>query len=146
MSEKPREFYALPTELETDIGVFKRRWQSLYHKDMVTLVEASAFEQLRAELESERELAKNTIVSLSNEVESFRFERDQLRSQLAVARKALEFYGDKANWKSVTIEDTNRRFCIFTGADLEYFINEDRNSFCGKRAREALKNLTDEEK
>lgn len=64
--------------------------------------------------------------------------RASLREEVEAYREALKFYGDFKNWRSVTIEDHNRRFCILTGADLEYFENESQNSFCGKTAREVL--------
>lgn len=55
--------------------------------------------------------------------------------------EALEYYADKSTWKSVTIEDTNRRFCICTGADIEYFQHDSQNSYCGKRARQIIAQL-----
>lgn len=61
-----------------------------------------------------------------------------LREALALAVKGLEFYAHKDSWKSVTVEDTNRRFCIMSGYDLEYFGNENRNSYGGKLARTTL--------
>lgn len=52
--------------------------------------------------------------------------------------KALEFYADLKNWRTVTVSNKNQRFCIMTGADLEYFQEPNQDSYCGKRAREAL--------
>lgn len=64
-----------------------------------------------------------------------------LQAQLSAAIEALEFYADKGSWNSVTVEDTNRRFCILSGSDLEYFEQENQNSYCGKRARKTLAKL-----
>ena len=105
--ERPREFKfkCYPEEMgfcilwDGDFGLPTPQTEQ-YH-----VIEYRAFEQLRAELESERELAKNTIVSLANEVESFRFERDQLRSQLAVSREAFAV----AREALVGIEVCNKR-------------------------------------
>lgn len=52
--------------------------------------------------------------------------------------KALEFYANLKNWRTVTVSNKNQRFCIMTGADLEYFQEPNQDSYCGKRAREAL--------
>lgn len=52
--------------------------------------------------------------------------------------KALEFYADLKNWRTVTVSNKNQRFCIMTGADLEYFQEPNQDSYCGKRARKAL--------
>lgn len=52
--------------------------------------------------------------------------------------EALEFYASLKNWRTVTISSRNQRFCILTGADLEYFQEPNQDSYCGKRAREAL--------
>lgn len=62
----------------------------------------------------------------------------KLLEVIEVLAGACEFYGDKGNWKSVTVEDRNKRFCIMIGADLEYFEHENQNSYCGKRSRQAL--------
>lgn len=62
---------------------------------------------------------------------------------LLKALEIIHFYAEPSNWKSVTIEDTHRRFCIFTGSDLEYFQDDNQNSFCGRKARDFLKRLED---
>ena len=52
--------------------------------------------------------------------------------------EALKFYAEFAHWKTVTVEDTNQRFCIMQGSDLEYFKEPNQDSYCGKTARKAL--------
>ncbi len=112
-------------------------------------------DKLRAELEQLKNYSGETDARLTEawervksleivkkQEESFFKQRNELQADLAVAVEALEFYGTKTHWKSVTIEDTNRKFCILS-TDLEYFQNESQNSFCGKRAREALSKIKD---
>lgn len=54
---------------------------------------------------------------------------------------ALEFYANKSNWKSVTVEDTNRRFCIMF-LDGEYD-RDTLHTYCGRRARAALSKVSE---
>ncbi len=61
-----------------------------------------------------------------------------LKAENQRLREVLEFYGNLETWETDNIWSTNRKFCIMTTKDMEYF-KELQDSYCGKRARQALK-------
>lgn len=71
-------------------------------------------------------------------------DNQKIAAQLKDCIEALEFYGDKRSWKTVTISNHNQRFCIMQGSDLEYFQEPNQDSYCGKRAREVLRKIKGE--
>lgn len=65
------------------------------------------------------------------------FENDQLKSKLAIAVKALEFYGDVDSWQWPD-GDSNKIMDQIEQGDLEYFGTD---KIAGNRARAALREL-----
>lgn len=69
---------------------------------------------------------------------------EKKESRIQRLREALEFYGNKESWKTVTVSNHNQIFCIMM-ADLEYFEEPNQDSYCGRMARWALAADKDEE-
>ena len=81
-------------------------------------------------LEKEKFEHEQAIRSFMRDLRKFKSENDSLKSQLALAESAVDFYGDRRNWKAQDADENSHMIVLDNGrADLTV------GAFGGKRAR-----------
>ena len=125
--DKAREFWLLDDDEVGGYFFYEKQIECDWH-----VIEHSAY----AALAKENEELRTKTTQMSDVIEEYVKQTTSLRESLKFAVDALEFYGDKLHWKSVTVEDTNRRFCIMF-IDGEYD-RDTLHTYCGKMARQSL--------